>query len=93
MNEVADEELEAIAKKLGLQLLREYTMDQCFADYGQPVEVEGYADDRKTYVYFLGEGPDYEVGLTILNTGGLAYVTMDTFDVAYNNPVNKEASS
>jgi hypothetical protein len=93
LSDVSDGELLVVSQKLGLKVLRDYTADQCRADHGAPVEVEGYADDRKTYVYFLGDGPDYEVGFTILNNGGLAYITMDTFDVAYNNPVNKDASS
>lgn len=82
LSDIADAELQEISKILGLVIQRSYTAEECINDYGTPVNTEEFVTDRKTYEFHLEHF--YEVGFTILNSGGLVYFTMNTMDVAYN---------
>jgi len=77
-------ELKTVSNIIGIELLEIKSLEDLVSIFGAPVKVEEFTDDRKTYVFFVGEPPDYEIGFTILNKGGLVFFTMDTFDIAYN---------
>jgi len=82
MQDVSHEALMHLSEQLGIELKPSLTADECLNKYGAPNRIEEYADDRKTYSFMVG--PEYEVGFTVLNAGGLVYFTMETSDVAYS---------
>lgn len=82
LSDVSDAELHEISKILGLAVRRSYTAEECIKSYGDPVNTDEFVMDRKTYEFHLENA--YEVGFTILHSGGLLYFTMNTIDVAYN---------
>ncbi len=61
----------------------------CDAKFGEPILIEEFAKDRKTYTYNTTGKVAYEIGFTILNDGGLAYFTMETTDVSYNKALHR----
>jgi hypothetical protein len=81
---ISDSEISNISKIIGINLTRSLTKEECFKAYGSPAKVEEFVDDRKTYAFFMGSRPDYEVGFTILNAGGLLYFTMETYAISNN---------
>ena len=81
---LAEAEMLSISEILKIPLQGVWTIADAIARYGNPIKTYEFTGDRKTYVFFLGKNPDYEIGLTILNEGGLVYFTMETFDVADN---------
>lgn len=84
IGDISDSEISHISKTVGINLVRSLTKEECVQSYGNPVRVERFVDDRKTYAFFIGSGPDYEVGFTILNAGGLLYFTMETYAISNN---------
>ena len=74
---------------LGEDLKKFSTRDLCDARFGEPILIEEFAKDRKTYTYNTTGKNAYEIGFTILNDGGLAYFTMETADVAYNKALHR----
>jgi hypothetical protein len=63
--------------------------DVCDAKFGEPILIEEFSKDRKTYTYNTTGKDSYEIGFTILNDGGLAYFTMETTDVSYNKALHR----
>jgi hypothetical protein len=74
---------------LGEDLKYYSTRDVCDEKFGEPILIEEFAKDRKTYIYNTTGKNAYEVGFTLLNDGGLAYFTMETADVAYNKALHR----
>lgn len=74
---------------LGENLKNFSTRDVCDAKFGEPILIEEFAKDRKTYTYNTTGKDAYEIGFTILNDGGLAYFTMETTDVSYNKALHR----
>ena len=90
---LSKEEIQSISEKLEIELVDIKSQEDLFTKFGEPVKIEEFTDDRKTYIFFVGEGPDYEIGFTILNGGEIVYFTMDTFDVAYNKALQPTPKS
>ena len=80
VEDASGEALVHLSARLGIELKPSLTAEECLERYGTPKRIEEYADDRKTYCFVVGAG--YQVGLTVLNAGGLVYFTMETADVA-----------
>jgi RNAse (barnase) inhibitor barstar len=78
-------EREKISSLLGIDLSILANKETCDSLFGEPVSIEEFLDDRKTFNYFTKDKA-FEIGFTILNNGGLVYFTMETMDVAYNKP-------
>ncbi len=74
---------------LGEDLKNFSNRDVCDAKFGEPILIEEFAKDRKTYTYNTIGKNAYEIGFTILNDGGLAYFPMETTDVSYNKALHR----
>ncbi|TFY97623.1 hypothetical protein [Ramlibacter humi] len=76
MRDASDEDLRRASARLGMHMDRSLTAQECLDRYGAPLATQEFASDRKTFCFRTS--PGYEVGLTILNAGGLVYFTMDS---------------
>lgn len=74
---------------LGEDLRKFSSREVCDDRFGEPILVEEFATDRKTFTYNTSGKDAYEIGFTILNDGGLEYFTMETSDVAYNKALHR----
>ena len=84
ISELSEKEKQKISSKLNLDINSFQSQESCNLQFGEPISIETYTDDRKTFVYFIDGLSSYELEFTILNNGGLVYFTMETSDVAYS---------
>lgn len=90
ISELSEKEKQNISSKLNLDIDSFQSQENCNLQFGEPISIETYTDDRKTFVYFTNGSSSYELGFTILNNGGLIYFTMETSDVAYSKVQQKD---
>ena len=77
--DLSESDVERIFDALQLPLKMGMTIVQVRAVLGRESEIERRSSDRSTYSFQVGDDPDqYLITTTILDAGGLQYVTMHT---------------
>ena len=77
MEKIPDSTLQAILRALDLPLQPGMSLDRiCQELRNEPSRTEVFAADRKTYEFKIGGERPYDISCTLLNDGGLVYLTI-----------------
>jgi hypothetical protein len=80
-DELESGSLQRILVRLGLPLTPGMRSTEIATQLGPVFQTEVYTDDRKTYVYRLGQSQVYEVSCTVQDAVGLIHVSVIRNDV------------
>jgi hypothetical protein len=71
-----NESRQCVLDKVDLPLMRGMSLQDIVEVPGNPIEVDEYISDRKTYTYGFQNEVTYKLSCTILNEGGLIYLVI-----------------
>ena len=81
LSDLPQGEATAILTAVGLSLTAGMTFESVTEVLGEPLDVESFVDDRKTYVFKAGLEDTYRVDCTIQDTDGLIFLSVARVDV------------
>ena len=79
--ELPQSEATAILTAVGLPLTRGLSLDSISEVLGEPVNIQSFVDDRKTYIFRVGAVDTYKVDCTVQDEDGLIFVSVLRNDV------------
>jgi len=81
LSELPQSEAVAILEAVGLSLTAGMSFESVADVLGEPLDVESFVDNRKTYVFQAGADDSYRLDCTIQDTDGLIFVSVARIDV------------
>lgn len=81
LTELPQSEAEAILAAIGLPLSAGMKLKSVAEILGDPLSIESFVSDRKTYVFQAGSDNPYKIDCTIQETDGLIFVSVIRDDV------------